>query len=238
MKIAIMSISILGLAVLGLLLLDRGSQDVSFPGVGDVEDAARPADFSVDASADTTVDSPGDLEAGAEVSAEADTERPAADEAFDPRESLRADSPAPRTLPPPLPLPAPDELRAPGTGLRDQLDQLIDSEARDARWAAETESRILSEISQLPGLSASLIEVNCRTIHCMVRITLPAQPPPAQPELTVMTADGHPVFVGAAALELETVALLSLRGPSGLPQFVTYLRRGAEATTQSVAEGS
>lgn len=46
-------------------------------------------------------------------------------------------------------------------------------EAKDPSWSAATEARILSEISQLAGLSLISIAVECRATLCQVQATLP-----------------------------------------------------------------
>lgn len=120
----------------------------------------------------------------------------------------------------------------PRRDVRTQLDQLIAAEADDPDWSTGMESRILSEISQLSGLAASLIEVECRTIHCMIRLTLPPQTTPAQSSLVTRGDNGRFEFDVAEALSLETVAVLALRD-DGASVFVAYLKRTAASETRS-----
>lgn len=223
----------LGIGLIGLLMLSRFGADPA-PIVAETADSERSTGV-VPAPGRGVMPEPAYAET-APVSSQSEDFAPAADETGGFMDSPSAGSSASIAVPStPLPSAAPAETaaREPGIDIRRQLDEMVAAEPEDPAWALAMESQIFSEISLLPGLAATLIDVDCRTTHCVVRVSLPPEPLPGQPELTAMSADGHPVFVGAAALDLETVALLNLIDPDGLPVFVAYLRREADAATQS-----
>jgi hypothetical protein len=217
-----------GLAMLGLLVLDRVGPNYVPVGIEGTDDSGRPG-----AAAVPSVDEVSSVEraAGGAEAAPSEEEEAVADDRIATDAPLPVDSPTPEP-PDPLPTRGPGEPDPRMVAVRAQLAQLVESEEEDPEWSERMESQIYSELSLLPGFTASLIEVDCRTLHCVVEVTLTRQAATSPATLTT-EIDGRRVFVPAPALGLETVALLFLGGANDLPVFVTYLRRGQDSTTQS-----
>jgi len=104
------------------------------------------------------------------------------------------------------------------------------NESRDPEWSAGMEGRILAEISQLSGLAAYLIEVDCRTTRCRLQLILPANPTRS---LEFANSSANPLQTNLAeAVNLETELVLVM-GESGTSVFLTYLRRPETSNPQS-----
>lgn len=114
----------------------------------------------------------------------------------------------------------------------DDLEQEFANESRDPNWSSGMEAQILTELSQMSGLAANLIEVDCRATRCRLRITFPATPLPRQPQLVASTDEG-PEFEVAERIGLETEVVLAMREGPGLYVFLTYLRRPEASTVQA-----
>lgn len=219
------------IAIFGLIGYVRVDRTLPPAGTGSTGDSTPSAEAERPTAHDPAVGEPADIPRSDGPFPNPDRSEATSDEAVAGRE------------PPPPGLrerQAPDEAIPPGIfgldpqqDVQAQLDSLMAAEDEDPDWSAATESQIFSEISQVPGLAANLIEVECRTTHCLIRVTLPSQTPATETGLMTTGADGHPVFPIAEALDLEPIALLSLRNPNGHSLFVAYLNRNANSATQS-----
>jgi hypothetical protein len=221
----------LGIIGVGLLLFANGNRIDSPVGTEDLGDSEPSLDADAASGLNPSSDARAMSEAEEPLPPPADARAPVVEAPVSGAAPLTSASPALPAREPTESGSTPDRL----PNVRERLDQLIGDEAIDPDWSDGMESRILSELSLLPGLTATLIEVDCRTLHCAINVTLPREAPAGQPDLVAITENGRPVFVAEAALELETVAILNLRNENGLPTFFALLRRAGDSTTQSIA---
>jgi hypothetical protein len=112
----------------------------------------------------------------------------------------------------PQPPPLPATQTAPMLGRDNLLTLKFLGEGRDASWSAATESQILTELSQLVGLSLISIEVECRTTLCRVQPTFPTTNP-----------HGPPRILGIAKkLGLEPHPITAVADKGGSVVFLAY----------------
>jgi hypothetical protein len=91
------------------------------------------------------------------------------------------------------------------------------AEGVDPDWSAQTEARILGEISRATGLSASGVQVTCRTTLCRVLLTNPK------------TSEWNPRYRSfndlVASFGLKTLYLWALPNENGTPIRLAYVQR-------------
>jgi hypothetical protein len=111
----------------------------------------------------------------------------------------------------------------------ENLEQEFANESRDPVWSSQMEYRILEQISQLPGIEANLIEVDCRLTQCRIQLTLPATIPPEQ----LVTASDNGLRVSVAdELGLAIRRVFMSASSPGVSVFVAYLRRPGSSRAQ------
>lgn len=136
-----------------------------------------------------------------------------------PERALEADGP-----------PSLDELRKPSRP-SEALPQLRQAERDfatqgvDGVWPTLMEARVLSEISAVPGLQVTTLEVVCRSTVCRVELTEPTGPQPS-----------FDPFAIAEALGLEPRLVLAAPNGHGTPMIVAFYGRRDESTTQAHQE--
>jgi hypothetical protein len=106
------------------------------------------------------------------------------------------------------------------------------AERKDPLWSAETESRILDQLSQVPGLAAIDIEVDCRATQCRIEIALPNEVPSLE-QLVVATPDHGLILSVADRLGMETGLLLHNEYGN---TFEAYIGRTKDSSPQSKAK--
>ena len=95
----------------------------------------------------------------------------------------------------------------------------------DPTWSDATESRIFSEISLIPRLEATDIQVECRTTMCRIRMVHPRNPAPG--------ASAGNVSELVEAIGMEAPWLFAVPDENGNPTSLVYVQRG-KASTQSI----
>jgi hypothetical protein len=106
-------------------------------------------------------------------------------------------------------IPPNDEFRA-------TLLQFV-AEPEDPDWAPATEAHILRQIAEATGLSASGVDVDCRTTLCRVLLTRPVSSPDARYNGLTELVD---------SFGLTAVMMIAMPDETGTPINFAYVRRG------------
>ena len=101
-----------------------------------------------------------------------------------------------------------------------QTERAFDAEQADPLWSQAMETRILSEIAEIPGLEALTVQAQCRTSMCRVELRERGQLEPGR-ILPANAAFGRLVL----ALDHQPLWIMSLVDPYGTPTSLAYLAR-------------
>ena len=101
-----------------------------------------------------------------------------------------------------------------------KTEHAFDAEQTDPLWSQGMETRILSQIAQIPGLEVLTVQVRCRTSMCRIELTEPGQLEPGR-LLPANAAFGRLVL----GLDHQPLWIMSLVDRYGTPTSLAYLAR-------------